>query len=855
MGKKKNKLKSSYSMTKSLIALAGLIILVFAFIAVFVKNKSAETIESVGQIYMTGMSEEISLHYETIVDLRISMVQAIVDTHSSEDISYESFLEDLTYNAKAREFEYLAFYSYDGEFEMIYGEEIRLTDPQPFLNSLRNHEKKIAVGTDKSGNRIVLLGVPCDYEMASREKAIALIAAMPIEYMQKALFLDTENPLVLPYIIRKDGSYVIRSNTFFNESSFDQIYEVFDESDEQRMNQYIQEFINAMEENKDYSIILEGKSARRHMYCTKLPYSEWYLILILPFDTLDEVVLTMGVQWVYLVYAMIAVVLFALVLLFVQYYKMTHQQMHKLEQLNEEAVQARKEAEHANKAKSEFLSNMSHDIRTPMNAIVGMTAIASTELDNKEHVQNCLRKISLSSKHLLGLINDILDMSKIESGKMVLNTDQISLRETMESIVNIIQPQVKEKNQQFDISIKDIYTENVCCDGLRLNQVLINLLGNAVKFTPEKGKIHVSVYEENSLKGEDYVQVHLIVKDNGIGMSQEYQKKIFDSFSREDTARVQKTEGTGLGMAITKYILDAMNGTISVKSKLGEGSEFHVTLDLKKADMKEEEMILPNWNMLIIDDDLQLCESAGISLKSIGIQPEWRTSAESALSLIAERHKSNHDFDVILLDWKLSDMNGIEVAREIRKLYGENIPILLISAYDWSEIEEEAKSVGINNFISKPLFKSTLYHGLKTYVKVDDSATEEGQKDFGGKYVLIAEDNDLNWEIAEDLLSELGLCLERAENGKQAVEMFEASSIGYYDAILMDLRMPIMNGYEATEVIRKLNREDANLPIFAMTADAFYEDIRKCLDVGMNAHIAKPIDIQEISKLLDKYLN
>lgn len=585
------------------------------------------------------------------------------------------------------------------------------------------------------------------------------------------------------------------------------------------------------------------------MYCTKLPYSEWFLVTIMPYGPLDKVVNRLGLEWEVMGLGGCVIILAALVAVFIRYYHLTRQQISQLEE-------ARQEALLANKAKSEFLSNMSHDIRTPMNAIVGMTAIATANMDNTQQVQNCLRKIALSSKHLLGLINDVLDMSKIESGKMTLNMDQVSLREVMDSIVSIVQPQVKTKKQKFDVSIHDIHTENVYCDSVRLNQILLNLLSNAIKFTSDGGRIRIALYEEESPKGEEFVRIHLHVKDNGIGMTPEFQEKIFESFTREDSARVRKTEGTGLGMTITKYIVDTMGGTIQVKSQLGEGTEFHVTLDLEKAEIQEADMILPKWNMLVVDDDRQLCESTVAALKSIGIEADWTLDGESAVEKVKKSHEGHKDYHIILLDWKLPNMDGIETARQIRRYMGDQVPILLISAYDWSEIEESARSAGVTGFIGKPLFKSTLYHGLKPYAEGIEPAQEEEDVSthLNGIKILLAEDNDLNWEIAEELLSELGMELERAENGQICIEMFQKSAVGYYDAVLMDIRMPVMTGYEAAWGIRKLEREDSDIPIIAMTADAFSEDIKRCLDCGMNAHVAKPIDVQEVARLLEKFI-
>ena len=440
---------------------------------------------------------------------------------------------------------------------------------------------------------------------------------------------------------------------------------------------------------------------------------------------------------------------------------------------------------------------------------------------------------------------------------MTLNEELVSLREVMDSIVSIVQPQIKTKRQHFNVFIHDISAEDVCCDGVRLNQVILNLLSNAVKFTPEEGTIHVAMYEEPSPKGSEYVRIHLQVKDNGIGMSEEYQKEIFESFSREDRKRVHKTEGTGLGMAITKYIVDAMGGTIEVKSRQGEGTEFSVAIDFAIAKEKEKDMHLPEWDMLVVDDNKQLCESVIQSLKSIGIQAEWAMDGETAVKMVNERHARQEDYQFILLDWKLPGMDGIETASEIRKQLGEHVPILLISAYDWSEIENEARKAGVNGFIAKPLFKSTLYYGLKPYAEHVETVVEEEDNMINqhlvGRHILLAEDNELNWEVASELLQELGLELDWAENGEICVDMFQKSPVGYYDAILMDIRMPVMNGYEATEAIRAMERADADLPIIAMTADAFSEDVKRCLDAGMDAHVAKPIDVKEIARLLERH--
>ena len=843
--------KTTRFLTVSLVLVSVLCILVFSFLAVYMNGQSRDTISKVGTIYMSGTSDQLSLNFETTMELCLSQVQALADTVPPGGGETQALRAELSYNARARDFDALAFCSSDGQFEMLYGSPVKITDPEPFLGSLNGGDIKIAIGSNEADEKIVLLGVPAAYEMANGSTSTALVAALPVEYFQKALMLDEKDPLIYFYIIRQNGSFVIRNQHSGHDNYFDYLRDTSRKLGGENTQGDINALSAALSAHVSYSDVMQFGRERWHIHCTGLRYSEWFLVSVLPYGELNEAVDSLSFHWIALALLACFIVLLALLAVFRVYFKMTRQQIRELEAAREEAM-------HANQAKSEFLSNMSHDIRTPMNAIVGITAIASANIDNPQQLQNCLKKITLSSKHLLGLINDVLDMSKIESGKMTLSMDQVSLREVMDSIVSIVQPQIKAKKQVFDIFIHDILSENVFCDSVHLNQVLLNFLSNAIKFTPEGGSIQVTLYEEESPKGEEYVRTHIFVKDTGIGMTPEFQKKIFDSFTREDSTRVRKTEGTGLGMTITKYIIDAMGGTIQLRSELGKGSEFHVTFDLERAEVPEEEMILPEWEMLVVDDDRMLCESTTASLASIGIKAEWALDGESALTMVEQRHQKRQDYHIILLDWKLPGIDGIQTAKHIREKLSDEIPILLISAYDWSEIEKEAREAGVSGFISKPLFKSTLYYGLKQYAGGDDLRPKESTEqevDFNGKHILLAEDNELNWEIAEELLSTLGLKLDWAENGQICVDKFQNSDPGHYDAILMDLRMPVMTGYEATTAIRALKRSDAaTIPIIAMTADAFSEDVQRCLACGMNAHIAKPIDMRETVRLLKKLM-
>ena len=836
----------------SFIGLLIFSIIIFSLLGIYMSRKSEKTVYEIGQIYMSGMNKQMSNHFETVIKLRFGQVSGIVSVVSADNNNKEKLYEELVYRAQVRNFEHLALCSTEGDFQTLYGQSIQPLNPEPFVEALVRGEQRVALGSDPAGNLVVLFGVDATaYPMQNGSMSTGLVAAVPLEYITDFLSLEDEGQLMYYHIIRPDGSFVIQNPNTELWNFFEQLQKQSDSAvNESSAESPVEKFNAALKKHEEYAATLEVNSEERQIYGISLPYSEWYLVSVMPYSILDDAINNLSSQRMFMTLLSCASVLIILTLIFLRYFSITRSQLNELEKARQTALEA-------NKAKSEFLANMSHDIRTPMNAIVGMTAIATAHMDDRKQVENCLRKITLSSKHLLGLINDVLDMSKIESGKLTLTTEQISLKEVVEGIVNIMQPQVKTKKQTFDIHVENILTENVWCDGIRLNQVLLNLLSNATKYTPEGGSIQLSLSEEKSPKGENYVRIYIKVKDNGIGMSLEFLKRIYESYSRADGARIHKTEGAGLGMAITKYIVDAMEGTIDIQSEPDKGTEFLLMFDFEKAAAMEMDMVLPAWNMLVVDDDELLCETAIDALKSIGIKAEWTLSGEKAIELVNERHKKREDYQIILLDWKLPGMNGIQVAKEIRSNLGDEVPILLISAYDWSEFEAEAREAGISGFISKPLFKSTLYHALCQYMDVgtEHEHTLNQNIDLSGRRILLAEDNELNWEVAKELLTDLGVELDWAEDGRICLDKFQKSSEGYYDIILMDIRMPHMTGYETTQAIRGLAHPDAlSIPIIAMSADAFSDDIQRCLEFGMNAHIAKPIDIVEVSRLLKRFL-
>ncbi|WP_298029587.1 response regulator [uncultured Dysosmobacter sp.] len=853
--------KIKHFLAGSLAVVCVVCITAFAALAVYLNRQNEQAIAQLGSIYMANINERISKHFEAISDqCLIPMTTFSENLPPTCENNKEAYYQWMTYYGHSRDYESISWCDDEGNLETIYGDPLQYSGPPIFLETLKNGESRIAVGYNGSGEQVVLMCAPVRLSVPGMENCVAMIGELPISYLSEILSLDTledKSTLIYSLVIRKDGTFVARNSAAVRDNYFDRVRAVYAETDGQTPENYIAELEAAMQAGSDYSTMVQVDGVRQHMYASSLPNSVWYLVTFMPYGALNESVESMGTRSLSASAAVCAVILLSLIAVFLRYFTLNRAQMKELEEARRLAEEARIAAEKASRSKGEFLSNMSHDIRTPMNAIVGMTAIATAHIDDPQQVQNCLKKITMSSRHLLGLINDVLDMSKIESGKMTLNEELVSLREVMDSMVSIVQPQVKAKHQKFNISIFNITSENVHCDSVRLNQVLLNLLSNAIKFTPEGGSIEVSIYEEESPKGGDYVRIRISVKDTGIGMSKEYQTHIFESFSREDNKRIHRTEGTGLGMAITKYIVDAMGGEITVDSRQGVGTQFQVILDLQRAVEQVEDMLLPDWVMLVVDDDQQLCESTVDSLRSIGIRAEWVLDGEDAVRMAAQHHEAHNDYHVILLDWKLPDMDGIQTARELRRQLGGDVPILLMSAYDWTEIEDEARAAGISGFLMKPLFRSTLFYGLKPYVGAEEvqTAKEEQAPEFSNKRVLVAEDNELNWEIANELLHDLGLELEWAENGEVCTEMFQRSDPGYYDAILMDIRMPIMDGYEATDAIRAMDRPDAALPIIAMTADAYSDDIQRCLSHGMNAHVAKPIDISEVTRILKKYMD
>ena len=832
---------------RSTIVVLIVCVLVFTLLWGYYQTRSSEAVLEVSQIYMSTINERLRAHFETAVSYCLSRLESVVAKADPESVTSAEEAENRLIDAAGQEgFSALSLMGPSGVLEPVYGGNITVLYSTHIISILQQGYSYVGIGI-LDGRQVELCCSPAEYPMSDGKKSEAVIGVMSDDFLTDILTLDVPGGIVSSYIIRADGTYVLRDQDY-GSSYYEDILSQDDDSES------AQEYVTALEdalvksEPFEGSYLENGRTVR--VLATPLMYSQWSMLTEMPDGALTEAVSALGNETGWIVICGCGVLAACLLAVLAGYDRRSRKEREMLEMAEAEAVRA-------NKAKSSFFSNMSHDIRTPMNTIVGMTEIALSHIDSKTTVRNALEKIKLSSKQLLGLINDVLDMSRIESGRLALRPELMSLRELTDSIVAIIQPQVEARRQEFDVVVDHVTVENINCDAIRLNQVLLNLLGNAVKFTPEGGKITLSIDESPSGRGDKYIQLNIEVRDTGTGMSEEFIESIFDPYAREESnAVVKQSEGVGLGMAITKFIVERMGGSIEVESVPGKGTTFRVKLDVEKADVPEIEMKLPPMRVLVVDDDLQMGQSTTATLESLGVSAEAVLDGATAVQRVSEADENGEPFDIVLTDWKLPYMNGVQTARKIREEVGEKPIIMMTSAYDWADAEPAARQAGIAGFLSKPLFKSTLYYGLLGLMEETEAQQSDSEIDFGGKRVLVVEDNDLNWEIVEILLDDVHLKADRAEDGKTGVTKFSRSPRGYYAAILMDVHLPVMDGYEATQRIRNMveTRDDAALPIIAMTADAFSDDRRRALEAGMNAHVTKPIDREELMRTLARFI-
>ncbi len=676
-------------------------------------------------------------------------------------------------------------------------------------------------------------------ENGNEENAV-LVRAMPVSELQGQWPFPTGYEQAKLALIDGDGDFVVKFDGVEQENFFDYINNN-NELDDDTLGKIKNNL--AATDSGDMRYLNKVSKDSCYSYQRLEPGEEWVLIGYIAREDLDVTPIDLTI-------VVIVIVGFALLMLIDGLYIIN---------MNRRLKISMEETKFASEAKTRFLSSMSHDIRTPMNAIIGMTTIATKRIDDKEQVGECLNQITRASNHLLTLINDILDISKVESGKLSLTPIVFSLAEMIGNIISIAQPQIKEKNMDFEVHARGVKHEYIFADELRINQILINLISNAIKYTHAEGSVRLDIEEKPSDRGSNMIRHVYTVTDNGMGMSEEFMKTMYNTFTRDTDSRINTIQGTGLGLAITKQMVDLMGGTIEVKSKKGEGTTFTVTLDVPIAEKAMDDLILPPLRLLVADDDKIFLESAEDTFKSMGVNADIASNGEEAVKMIADKHIHEQDYHCVIIDWKMPGMDGLETVRAIREKVGDEVSIIIISAYDWTEIEEEALSAGANGFITKPLFRSNVYDKLNELLNFDNSekpASEDNNDDLKGLNLLIAEDNDINWDIIQVMLEFCEITCERAENGQICVDKINAAPEGTYQAILMDVQMPVMNGKEASEAIRASDKEYVrNIPIIAMTADAFAEDIAACKEAGMNGHVSKPLDMKKLIKELRSALN
>lgn len=858
-----NKVKDSRGRSVFWVVL-GLIVLIVVLIisSLWFLTTAQKTTENsvydVSEVYLQELTKQKINQFQINLENQVRQLRIAIATLATEDTGSKEKLQNCIKEMnKVSEFDFLALVDNEG---IIYTESDVINDsspyqdfrPYPFIDRNLKTSKVSLEKVDE--NNMIMVMVPLEDTSFEGRKITGAVAGVNAETFSEKVFTQYDFGRIFCEVIMADGSFVIKTN----HNHLKEKANLFSGLGKEAV------FGDGFSIGKVKSDIDSGKSGvasyylediLHYTYYAPIEGTDWYMKTTIHYDLVSSKIDAVRQTMTRNSLVQLALVVLMLLAVFCIYLSVRR----KNDKLNYQRIQA----EESNRAKSMFLSNMSHDIRTPMNAIIGFTNLAIQSKESMERVQGYLAKILASSNHLLTLINDVLEMSRIESGKIYLDETECNLSEILHDLNTIIIGQIEGKQQELLMDAVDVMNEDVYCDKLRLNQILLNLLSNAIKFTPSGGKISVQ-FKQKEGAPEGYGAYELRVKDSGIGMTQEFADKVFTPFERERTSTVSGIQGTGLGMAITKSIVDLMDGRIEVKTAPEQGTEFiiHVNFRLQETQREYTPIAeLTGVKALVVNDDFDACDAATRMLLKLGMQSEWTLSGKEAVLRTKQSVSLNDAFGVYIIDWRLPDLGGVEVARQIRAIVGDSAPILIMTAYDWSNIEDEARAAGVNAFCSKPMFMSdlqaTLSKAIGQQVMIPESSdTPEETADFTGKRVLLVEDNELNREIAHEILSQAGFEVEAAEDGSIAVEIVKESKPGYYDLILMDVQMPIMNGYEATRAIRSLeDKELASIVIIAMTANAFEEDKKAALDAGMNDHIAKPIDIEVLFEVLGKVCN
>ena len=851
-----NKVKDSRGRSVFWVVL-GLIVLIVVLIisSLWFLTTAQKTTENsvydVSEVYLQELTKQKINQFQINLENQVRQLRIAIATLDAQDTGSKEKLQNcIKETNKVSEFDFFALVDNEG---IIYTESDVINDsspyqdfrPYPFIDRNLKTSKVSLEKVDE--NNMIMVMVPLEDTSFEGRKITGAVAGVNAETFSEKVFTQYDFGRIFCEVIMADGSFVIKTN----HNHLKEKANLFSGLGKEAV------FGDGFSIGKVKSDIDSGKSGvasyylediLHYTYYAPIEGTDWYMKTTIHYDLVSSKIDAVRQTMTRNSLVQLALVVLMLLAVFCIYLSVRR----KNDKLNYQRIQA----EESNRAKSTFLSNMSHDIRTPMNAIIGFTNLAIQSNESMERVQGYLAKILASSNHLLTLINDVLEMS----GKIYLEETECNLSEILHDLNTIIIGQIEGKQQELLMDAVDVMNEDVYCDKLRLNQILLNLLSNAIKFTPSGGKISVQ-FKQKEEAPEGYGAYELRVKDSGIGMTQEFADKVFTPFERERTSTVSGIQGTGLGMSITKSIVDLMDGRIEVNTAPEQGTEFiiHVNFRLQETQREYTPIAeLTGVKALVVDDDFDACDAATRMLLKLGMQSEWTLSGKEAVLRTKQSVSLNDAFGVYIIDWRLPDLGGVEVARQIRAIVGDSAPILIMTAYDWSNIEDEARAAGVNAFCSKPMFMSdlqaTLSKAIGQQVMIPEASEEPADTvDFTGKRVLLVEDNELNREIAHEILSQAGFEVEAAEDGSIAVEIVKESKPGYYDLILMDVQMPIMNGYEATRAIRSLeDKELASIVIIAMTANAFEEDKKAALDAGMNDHIAKPIDIEVLFEVLGK---